>query len=175
MSQPKFAILKNDGQWSENEYSLVEKSDEFSILQDSKGAKVRIFNDRVSDSKMDNPGISILEEKLDINSNTSEHNKISKENNVAKTKTKPSKSTDAKELFDPSTIYKDISEKQTFVKSNDFNGTTACKTYVFINLKAKKRFIINTYDGIAKGGVEYPLKDHTKLVAELLKKDYKEI
>ena len=61
---------------------------------------------------------------------------------------------------------------EVWVKGNRFNDTTVCETVAIIMPRQGEYLSINTYNGIAKKVMNYPLKNYSALVKRMNRKEY---
>jgi len=80
---------------------------------------------------------------------------------------------EAKQKFSPWDGLEEDGE--VWMKSNDFNDTTTCKTYAIISPSKNTYRSVNTYNDIAKGDREYQIKDIKALQRKLDRKHYEKL
>jgi len=134
----------NDGEISEEICELVETDGDVCRIKRPSGEMIRIFKDRV-----------FPVDEMKTESNEKKEEKDDSEEDIA---------------FDPWGDLPDDGE--VWVKSNSFNDTTICETIAVILPGENVYRSINTYNGVAKKIMEYPIKNASNLRNRMLRKGY---
>lgn len=150
----KVRFKNNDGVISEEICELVETIGDVCRIQRPSGEVIRIFSDRIYD--------------VDSAPNNQEQVKEKEETIVKEKVPEP----DEVEMFDPWDGLP--ADGEVWIKSNTFNDTTICQTVAIVMPSQNKYRSANTYNGIARKIMEYPIKNINDLHRRMARKGYEQ-